>query len=76
MKYDKALFDKPRWLVLNKADLLEPEEAEKRSKAIIKGLRWKGPTFTISAMRGAGTRELTFAIMDHLDKARAAQASE
>lgn len=75
-KYDKALFDKPRWLVLNKADLLEPEEAEKRSKAIIKGLRWKGPTFTISAMRGAGTRELTFAIMDHLDQARAAQASE
>lgn len=71
-KYDKALHEKPRWLVLNKADLLEPEEAEKRTKAILRSLRWKGPHFTISAMRGEGTRELAFAIMDHLDRTRRA----
>jgi len=70
-KYDQALFKKPRWLVLNKADLLDADEAEKRAKAIIKGLKWKGPHFMISAMKGEGCRELSFAIMDHLDQARA-----
>jgi GTP-binding protein len=72
-KYDKSLYDKPRWLVLNKADLLDGDEAEKRVKAIIKGLRWKGPHFMISAMKGEGCRELAFSIMDHLDQVRAAQ---
>ncbi|MDX2219435.1 MAG: GTPase ObgE [Burkholderiales bacterium] len=73
-KYDQALYDKPRWLVLNKADLLEPAEAEKRAKAIIKGLKWKGPHFLISAMKSEGCRDLVFAIMDHLDAARAEAA--
>lgn len=65
-KYDQALFDKPRWLVLNKADLLEPVEAEKRVKAIVKALKWKAPYFLISAMKTDGCRELTYAIMDHI----------
>ena len=73
-KYDPALFDKPRWLVLNKTDLVEPAEAEKRVKAIVKGMKWKGPHFTISAMKSDGCKELTFAIMDHLDAVRAATA--
>jgi GTPase len=75
-KYDAALFDKPRWLVLNKTDLVEPAEAEKRVKAIIKAMKWKGPHFTISAMKNDGCKELTFAIMDHLDAVRAASALE
>ncbi len=74
-KYDQTLYDKPRWLVLNKADLLEPAEAEKRAKAVIKGLKWKGPHFQISAINGAGCKELAFAIMEHLDAARAKQAA-
>ena len=75
-KYQEALFDKPRWLVLNKSDLLDAPEAQKRVKAIIKGLKWKGPHFTISAMKADGCKELTFAIMDHLDAVRAAAATE
>ena len=74
-KYEQALFDKPRWLVLNKLDLVETLEAEKRVKAIIKGMKWKGPHFTISAMKSDGCKELTFAIMDHLDAVRAAANS-
>jgi GTP-binding protein len=74
-KYDQALFDKPRWLILNKADLLEPAEAEKRVKAIIKGLKWKGPHFLISAMKADGCKELTFAIMEHIETERAAEAA-
>ncbi|MFN7221394.1 MAG: GTPase ObgE, partial [Burkholderiales bacterium] len=69
-KYDQSLFDKPRWLVLNKVDLLDEEEADKRVKAIIKGLKWKGPHFTISAMKADGCQALTFAIMEHGEQNR------
>jgi len=75
-KYDQSLSEKPRWLVLNKIDLVEPAEAEKRIKAIVKGLKWKGPYFAISAMKADGCRELTFAIMDHLDATRAAASDK
>jgi GTP-binding protein len=70
-KYDQALFDKPRWLILNKVDLVDKDEADKRVKAIIKGLKWKGPAFSISAMKADGCKDLTFAIMDHVAKQRA-----
>jgi GTP-binding protein len=75
-KYDEQLYKKPRWLILNKADLLDAEEAKKRVKAIIKGLKWKAPYFMISAIKGDGCRELTFAIMDHLDAAKKAVAAK
>ncbi|MBC7624385.1 MAG: GTPase ObgE, partial [Aeromicrobium sp.] len=71
-KYDQALFDKPRWLILNKVDLVDKAEADRRVKAIIKGLKWKGPAYSISAMKADGCKELTFAIMDHVDNQRAA----
>lgn len=74
-KYDEALFAKPRWLVLNKIDLLDEEVAHKRVKAIIKALKWKGPHFAISAMKAEGARELTFAVMDHIEMTRAASAA-
>ena len=70
-KYDESLHTKPRWLVLNKVDLLDEKEADKRIKAIIKGLKWKGLHFSISAMKTDGCRELTFAIMDHVAQTRA-----
>jgi GTP-binding protein len=69
-KYDQALFDKPRWLVFNKVDLLAPDEAQARIKAILKSLKWKGPHFAISAIKADGCKELTFAIMDHVDAQR------
>ena len=74
-KYDQALFEKPRWLVLNKMDLVDQHEADKRVQAIIKGLNWKAPVFTISAMKADGCKQLTFAIMDHVEKQRAAVSS-
>jgi GTP-binding protein len=67
-KYDTALYDKPRWLVLNKLDLVPEAEREVRAKAFVKKYRWKGPWFAISAIDGGGCRELTFAIQDWLDQ--------
>jgi GTP-binding protein len=67
-KYDASLAKKPRWLVMNKADLLEPAEAKKRAAALVKKLRWTKPWFVVSAVKGEGTRDLTFAVMDFLEE--------
>lgn len=63
-KYDPALYNKPRWLLLNKADLLEnPEE---RVSEFLKEFDDYDRYFVISAINGDGCKELTFAIMEHL----------
>ena len=53
-KYDQSLYDKPRWLVLNKVDLLSEDERDSRLKAFVKNYGWDGPCFSISAMTGEG----------------------
>ncbi len=65
-KYDAALATKPRWLVFNKIDLLEPDEARHRITDALRRLRWKKPWFALSGMTGAGTDELIRAIGEHL----------
>ena len=69
-RYDEALFDKPRWLVLNKLDLIPEEERAARVAAFVKSYRWKGPVFAITAINGDGCRELIFKIQDWLDANR------
>jgi GTPase len=67
-KFSKDLAAKPRWLVINKSDLLPEAEAEKRAKAIVRGLRFRGPHFLVSAATGRGTRELCEAVMAFLEE--------
>jgi GTP-binding protein len=67
-KFSPELAERERWLVLNKLDLLPADEQEARCKAIMKGLKWKGPVFRISAISGEGTRELTQKIMERLEE--------
>ena len=67
LKYDQGLHSKPRWLVLNKIDMIEPEERIKRVKAFIKAYGWKGPVFEISALTGQGCQALCFATQGYLD---------
>ena len=71
-KYDQALFNKPRWLVLNKADLLVPEDRAGRVRQFLADFGWHDKSFIISALSGEGCRELVFAIMDQLDKNKVA----
>ena len=66
-KYDEALYKKPRWLILNKADLLDDVERDKLTKSIVRRLRWKSPVFVISAISGVGCNELVQAVMNYLD---------
>lgn len=67
-KFSKDLATKPRWLVINKSDLLPPDEAEKKAKAIVRSLRHKGPWFLISGATNIGTRDLTEAVMRFLEE--------
>ena len=80
-KYDEALFEKPRWLVLNKLDLLQ--DKNEKVAAFLREFGEHTRHFAISAINGDGCKELTYAIMEHLeqvareeDEAAAASAQE
>ncbi|MDG1445127.1 MAG: GTPase ObgE [Methylophilaceae bacterium] len=64
-KHDEALYEKTRWLVLNKVDMLEnPEQV---AADFVKAFAWDGPVFAISAINGNGCKQLTYAIMEHME---------
>ncbi len=68
-EYSPELVEKPRWLVVNKIDMLPDEkERQERINALIKGLKWKGPVFAISAISHQGTQELCYALMQLIDE--------
>ncbi|PWK50905.1 Obg family GTPase CgtA [Pleionea mediterranea] len=69
---EPALATKPRWLVLNKMDLLG-DEADALSKAFVESVNWQGPVFCISAVTGDGTENLVWSIMEHVDQERQKQ---
>jgi GTP-binding protein len=65
-KYDPGLYNKPRWLVLNKLDMVPAEEREARVKDFIKRMRYKGPVFQISALTREGCEPLIKEIYKHI----------
>jgi GTP-binding protein len=65
-KYDPKLHAKPRWLVLNKIDMIPAEEREARVKDFVRRLRWKGPVFRISALAREGLTPLVRAAYEHV----------
>ena len=65
-KYDPGLYNKPRWLVLNKLDMVPTEEREARVKDFIKRMRYKGPVFQISALTREGCEPLIKEIYKHI----------
>jgi GTP-binding protein len=67
-KFDQKLFEKPRWLVLNKLDMVPAEEREARVKDIVKRLRFKGPVFEISALTREGCERLVQSVYEYLAK--------
>ncbi len=67
-KYDESLYQKPRWLVLNKTDMMSEENRIELCHQFIDKLGWKGKYFIISALTGEGCKLLTYAIMDYLEQ--------
>lgn len=66
-KFSAELLDKERWLVLNKLDLLPPEDQDEVVESIVKGLAFEGPVFRISALAREGTDALCQEIMKYLE---------
>jgi GTP-binding protein len=75
-KYDESLFDKPRWLVLNKLDMVPDDERDAKVKDFIKRFGWKGPMFRISALTHEGCDELVKEIYEHLATQRQQEQRE
>ncbi len=65
--FSSELVEKPRWLVLNKLDLLPEKERKLRCADIVKRLKWKGPVYEISAISGEGTKPLLYDLMEYLE---------
>jgi len=65
-KFSADLTNKPRWLVINKIDLINEDERESKVADLVKELDWSGPVFTISALTKVGTQTLSYKIMDFI----------
>ena len=65
-KYDPELYAKPRWLVLNKLDMVPAEQRAARVKDFVKRMRYKGPVFEISALTREGCEGLIRDIYKHI----------
>ena len=72
-KYDAGLYDKPRWLVLNKLDMVPDDERAARVKEFVKRMRFKGPVFEISALTREGCEPLVKAIYPHIKAQQVAE---
>ncbi|MDK2125027.1 GTPase ObgE [Parachitinimonas caeni] len=83
-KYDEELYAKPRWLVLNKLDMVPEEERENRIREFLEGYGWTAQEpdpyapfdpllprmFTISGLTGEGCQQLCWSIMDYIEATR------
>lgn len=73
--YDTELARRERWLVLNKIDLIAPEERQSYQDELVAALNWQAPVFAISAAQKLGTQELVKAVMQWLEQQEHSDAS-
>ena len=87
-QYDEQLYDKPRWLVLNKLDMLDEETAKQRETEFLNAIGWDYPIpddrftfdiqtprlFKISALTHEGTQDLVQQINQYLNEKKRLQA--
>ncbi|TYT23546.1 GTPase ObgE [Luteimonas viscosa] len=67
-KFDAGLLEKPRWLLLNKADLIPADDARELGERIVSALGWTAPWFIVSGLAHTGTREVMMKVQAHLDE--------
>ncbi|MES2633366.1 Obg family GTPase CgtA [Caenimonas sp. SL110] len=72
-KYDAGLYEKPRWLVLNKLDMVDKDERAARVKDFVKRFKHKGPVFEISALTREGCEHLIREIYKHIKAQQVAE---
>jgi GTP-binding protein len=70
--HDPALLERPRWLVLNKMDLLAPTDRDAAARAIVQRLKWKAPWYMVSAIAREGPGPMCLDIQRFFDEQKAA----
>lgn len=75
-EYQSDLADKEIWLVFNKCDLLDEDEVKTESNRILEALDWQGPNYIISGLEGEGTKQLCFAMLEHIEAAKEVQSDD
>jgi GTP-binding protein len=67
-KFSPTLANQPRWLVLNKIDMVPEEELEERCQSVLDALEWDGPVYRISALAKEGLQPLLLNLQTYLDE--------
>ena len=67
-RFSSELAEKPRWLVINKIDLLAEDDLEVAREMLLEALGWEAPVFEVSAATGAGTEALGHAVIQALEE--------
>ena len=75
-KYDPALAQKPRWLVLNKIDVIAPEDRAQKIQDFVKNFGWTGPVFALSGLTREGTEALCLSIWQHVEQQQALELAQ
>jgi GTP-binding protein len=66
-RFSPTLAARPRWLVLNKIDLVDEETLAERREAILSALDWTGPVYEISAISGRETDRMSGDLMTAIE---------
>ncbi len=76
-KFSPTLASLPRWLILNKIDLLPSvEEVDERCNDIVARLNWDGPIFRTSGLTRDGAMAVCYRLMDAIEEQRAAEDAD
>ncbi len=75
-RFSPTLAERERWLVINKTDMVAPDERDERCRKLVEELGWEGPVFQISAISGEGVKELSREVMNWLERQRELEAED
>jgi GTP-binding protein len=74
-RFSPTLAERERWLVLNKADLVDAATFAERRAAVLEALDWQGPVYETAAISGQGTDRLCGDLMTYLEERREQEAA-
>ena len=75
-RFSPTLAARPRWLVLNKIDLVDADAVAACRERVVSALNWRGPVYEVSAVAGLHTDSLCGDLMTHLEAQAAAMRSD
>jgi len=75
-RFSPTLASRPRWLILNKVDLLSQEELSARRDAVLKAINWTGPVYEIAAISKDGTSALSGDLMTCIEERKAIEVED